>query len=587
MKRTFDRFRQIGLTFASALALSGGGVLAKPPPLLPPPPPPPPSQAPPTKALSHLSGEWQLATLNGRKMVGRKAYTLTIWGPSFTAGYGCVLAMGQLRDLGRDHRFGVEPTGFSVDGCDGKIRAPAPFDKSELEFLRTDDGNLRVSAGGSSALFVWVDTQETVATDDFLRGDWLLADAKGVPYRGADQTRVRFGERGYVVTGPRCNYTTNGWMADRDWIIRPAGNRSMASLNCRSGKLGDRLARAGDRARLGAEPDRLRLTLRQPDGGGATLVPAARFPEFVGTPDPEVINDWATRLAAAAKAMPLARRADFTSAALGGPTPDPKPETPLEALTLQAETIAIARLEAVVPRDRGDGLTYDHRYRQRDNWRGGGKRGDVIIIRSAERTAPSAADVLLFVGRRAYVADRLIAGLPPSIDLQAGLLVAAPVDATADQIALSGTMVQREAARAQVQDFARRIEAARVKPLQMSEVRRYFIDSIDGKPLADPTLYWIDYSHQGYSEATIIEQGIRAYRLGCNAVQKWPANGWISTHVACTTIADIPGARQLIETVEAEQIPMLIDVGGYGPLPFASVEITAGGHKYSLREPIR
>jgi hypothetical protein len=49
--------------------------------------------------------------------------------------------------------------------------------------------------------------------------------------------------------------------------------------DCRPRTIGDRLALAGDKAKITAEPveGRLRVTV---DGRSVTLVPAARFPEL-------------------------------------------------------------------------------------------------------------------------------------------------------------------------------------------------------------------------------------------------------------------------------------------------------------------
>ncbi len=400
-----QRRRLAAACLAAFAALPAAAALQVSPPLPPPPLAPDQGLAQPDHGLKALNGEWRLTRRDGRPATD--GYTLTIWGSAFAAGRGCTIAQGQLRALAEE-RYQVERYGPTPAGC-RRIAPPEPFDRGELH-LSGDRGGLSIrTADGRQWLFAWEDPARTKASDDFLRGDWLLADAEGQPYRGAELTRVSF-ERGYSVRAANCQYQTNGWLAERNFVVRPGGNQYLQTADCRPRTFGDRLARAGDKAQLIAEPveGRLRVTL---DGRSAMLVPAARFPELSGEAKAYPVNIWARQLADVAARLPRPARDEFLIRVLGngdalvgagdkalaiafsgysiaemdrmrlaGLPVDglarPAAERSFEEMLLGAPVVAVAELEAIEPADRGDGLSLDYRYRVVESWRGGRRPAD-------------------------------------------------------------------------------------------------------------------------------------------------------------------------------------------------------------------
>lgn len=245
-------------------------------PVLPPPPfAPGQGLAQPDQTLRTFSGEWRLGRIDGR--AASDGYTLTIWGSAFAAGQRCAIAQGQLKALGGG-RYRVERYGPLPERC-RRVTSPEPFDQAELRLIG-DRRRLSIrSPDGREWLFAWVDIEATRASDDFLHGDWLLADASAQPYRGAELTRVSFGVDGYSVRAANCSFQVNGYSPDRNWVVRPGGSQYVQTQDCRPRTFGDRIARAGEKATLTAEPveGRIRVTV---DGRTATFVPAARFPEL-------------------------------------------------------------------------------------------------------------------------------------------------------------------------------------------------------------------------------------------------------------------------------------------------------------------
>ncbi len=220
----------------------------------------PPEQAiqysPLTGPLRALDGEWLPRDARGN----RNHYRLTIWGASFAWGAGCDVASGQLRDLGGG-RYAVEPYGGTPENC-RHVTPPAPFDGAEVAIIPLNAETIRVEAGGSVWTLAKVDIAATIVSDAFVRGEWLLADARGRPLQGAAATRVTFDDRGYRVAGPTCQLQINGWIRDRDWIVRPGGDQMVQSLRCVSHMLGDKLAAQGDAVRFVAEPEAMRMRVR-------------------------------------------------------------------------------------------------------------------------------------------------------------------------------------------------------------------------------------------------------------------------------------------------------------------------------------
>ena len=262
---------------------------------------------------------------------------------------------------------------------------------------------MRVERGGEAWVFQKVDVAATVPRDDFVRGEWLLADTRGRPYRGDDLTRVTFDGRGYRVAAPNCSFWSNGWFNDRDGQIRAGGNLSTQSVDCRPRTLGDRLAKEGDNVRLIAEPVETRITVMI-GNQRATLVPAARYPELATDAEAIAPHPWAVELAEKAAAMPVEQRGGLALRAISfGGEGLPSVENPVDPRALAfagmtawhyaqaqeaglvpepgteprrlGENFAIAPimvravLEGIRPVDRGDGLSLDYLYRVREGWR--------------------------------------------------------------------------------------------------------------------------------------------------------------------------------------------------------------------------
>ena len=318
---------------------------------------------------------------------------------------------------------------------------------------------MRVERDGETWVFQKVDVAATVPRDDFVRGEWLLADTRGRPYRGEELTRVTFDGRGYRVDAPNCSFWSNGWFNDRDGQIRAGGNQYTETVDCRSRTLGDRLAKAGDNARLIAEPVETRITVMI-GNQRATLVPATRDPELATVAEAIAPDPWAVELAVKASAIPVDQRVGLALRAIGlGGEGLPRVEKPVDPRALAfvgmttwhyaqaqqaglvpvpgtgarslAEHFAIAPivvravLEGIRPVDRGDGLSLDYLHRVREGWRGGNQNGDLLIVRmpplegksrSPAITPEPGEEVLLLASRTGYLAGRLVEGDPPSFD---------------------------------------------------------------------------------------------------------------------------------------------------------------------------
>ncbi|MBL4793205.1 MAG: hypothetical protein JKY97_09755 [Citromicrobium sp.] len=225
-----------------------------------------------TDAVRELYGEWHPVSWPGVS----QQYRQTIWSPMFSWGSGCNVSQGQLRDLG-ENRFTIEYGFGGLPQTCRSLTPLAPFDGADVSITMPDSETLRVERGGEAWLFAKVDVAGTYPSDSFIRGEWLLANMRGRPYRGDELTRVTFGAE-YRVDGPDCSVATNAWFGERDWEVRVGGSYIRFGERCRVRTLGDRLAKLGTAASYLAEPIETRMTLRIP-GQRATLVPAARFPE--------------------------------------------------------------------------------------------------------------------------------------------------------------------------------------------------------------------------------------------------------------------------------------------------------------------
>jgi hypothetical protein len=534
------RWRLAAAWSATLAALPGAAAVEEDPPLPPPPFAPDQGLAQADERLRALNGEWRLGRTDGRPATN--GYTLTIWGSAFAAGRGCAIAQGQLRALG-DGRYRVERYGPIPAGC-RRLTPPEPFELSELHLGGDRTGLFIRSAEGRQWLFAWEEPARTRASDDFLRDEWLLADAKGRPYR-AGLTRVSF-ERGYSVRAANCQFQTNGWSTERNFVVRPGGSQYLETANCRPKTLGDRLARAGEKAQLIAEPveGRLRVIV---GGRSAMLVPAARFPELSGEAKAYPVNIWARQLADVAARLPRPALDEFLIRVLGngdarvgagdnapviafsgysiaemdrmrlaGLPVDgltrPAAERSFEEVLLGAPIVAVAELEAIEPADRGDGLSLDYRYRVVESWRGRRRTGDLLIVRmppmidksrSTLITPEPGGRVLLLASRPGYLMSILRNGKPPSMD-QRVVSMTLPLMRIRDgklAEAVSGANVLGAAKFAgmtveQARTRARELEAKVAAATAEARGQRrfhYFVTQVGSRALPDPTRLWIEY----------------------------------------------------------------------------------------------
>lgn len=547
-------------------------------------PTPPGQLAPLTDAVKDLYGEWR--PLSGP--VDSENHRLTIWSPMFSWGSGCTVSQGQLRDLG-GRRFGVEHGfGGRPENC-RSLSALPPFDGAEVSITRPDSETLLVERGGETWRFARVDVAATYPRDDFIRGEWLLADMRGRPYRGDELTRVTFGPE-YRVDAPNCSFASNAWFGDRDGEVRVAGSYIRLSDPCGTRTLGDRLAKLGTAASYRAEPVETRLTLRIA-GKGATLVPAARFPELARDVETIPPDRWALELGEAAAKLEGGQRNAFALRAVGlGGERLPNVETAADSRRLafsgltawqyaqavelgllpplhetpkglrqhlaSAPIVALAVLEGIRPVDRGDGLSLDYLYRVRESWRGGQRGGDLLIVRmppleSTSRSpviTPNPEDeVLLLASRTGYIAGRLVEAIPPSPDkrvVQTTLplmrIVNGKLAEAVDGVnvlgaaAFAGTSV--DDARALSQSVAERMEA--IAPPRPKDnfgnptVRRYSITKIGDRKLSDPTRLWIEYDGNTNYGNSHGHGGVVAHFDGCNVTRR-SGQGWVGTDGGC------------------------------------------------------
>ena len=480
---------------------------------------------------------------------------------------------------------------------------------------------MRVERDGETWVFQKVDVAATVPRDDFVRGEWLLADTRGRPYRGEELTRVTFDGRGYRVDAPNCSFWSNGWFNDRDGQIRAGGNQYTQSLDCRPKTPGDRLAKSGDNARLIAEPVETRITVMI-GNQRATLVPATRYPELAADAEAIAPHPWAAELAGKASAIPVEQRAGLALRAIGfggegmpgiEQPADPRalafagmtawhyaraqqaelvPEPDTEARSL-AENFAIAPivvravLEGIRPVDRGDGLSLDYLYRVREGWRGGKQTGDLLIVRipplegksrSPVITPEPGEEVLLLASRTGYLAGRLTESDPPSFDtriVQMTLPLMRIVDGRLTEAveganvlgaaSYVGTTVEDARALA-VQVDQRITQIAPPRPTDNfgnPTVRRYFISRIGDRVLADPTRIWIDYDGRTNFGNPNGYGGVVAYFDGCTPMSRQPDtsnNIWASATIACPD--KLPDASPNTEPV-VSKVAQWIDANNF------------------------
>lgn len=600
-------------------------------PLPPAPPPPGPGTlAPMTDAVEALYGEWRPVSGPGVSQKDR----LTIWSPMFSFGSGCELTQGQLRDLG-DGRYALDDYTRLAEHCQPQAQL-APFDAGEVRILPVDDDTIRIERGGETWVFAKVDVAATIPRDDFVRGEWLLADRRGRPYRGDQLTRVTFGPE-YKVDAQNCDFAANGWHTDRDGEVRTGGSYDRISEPCRVRTLGDELAKLGAQASYRAEPVETRMKVKI-GRERATLVPAARYPELAE--DAEVIapHPWAAELAEKAAAMPVEQRvglalraigfADdglprddnhpdarvlaFSGLPLGGylnaqtagvlPAPKTQPATLAEHFAI-APIVVRAVLEGIRPVDRGDGLSLDYLYRVREGWRGGNQTGDLLIVRmpplegksrSPVITPEPGDEVLLLASRTGYLAGRLVEGDPPSLDTRVGQMALPPMRIVDGRLAeaVEGANVLGSAsfagmtvedARALAVQVAQRI--AQIAPPRPTDnfgnptVRRYFVTRIGDRVMPDPTRLWIEYDGStNFGNATGYG-GVTALYDGCNVTDR-SGDLWIKTDVGCTDLAgnDLaePVVAKVAQWIDANNFPDIICVSTCPEDPEFAVPLPEG-----------
>ncbi|MCV0383758.1 MAG: hypothetical protein K5799_09915 [Erythrobacter sp.] len=488
--------------------------------------------------------------------------------------------------------------------------AARPLDAGELRIVPVDGDTIRIERGGETWVFAKVDVAATVPRDEFVRGEWLLADRRGRPYRGEEMTRVTFGPE-YKVDAENCDFAANGWFTDRDGEVRTGGSYYRMSERCRVQTLGDELAKLGAEASYRADPVETRMTVRI-GRERATLLPAARYPELGVDAEAIAPYPWAVELAAKAAAMPAEQRVGLALRAIGlggegmpgvESTANPRalafagmtawhyaqaqeaglvPAPGTEARGL-AENLALAPivvravLEGIRPVDRGDGLSLDYLYRVREGWRGGNQTGDLLIVRmpplegksrSSVITPEPDEEILLLASRTGYLAGRLTEGDPPSFDtrvLQMTLPLMRIVDGRLAE-AVEGANVLGSASFAGMTVEDARAMTFRVdqqmaefgqwQPFELArqpDVRRYFVTRIGDRELTDPTRLWIEYDSSTNFGNPNGYGGVVAYFDGCTPMSRQPDAGnnvWGSAAIACPN--PLPDDSPITEPAVAE-----------------------------------
>lgn len=593
------------------------------------PPPPPGHLAPMTDAVKELYGEWRPLSGPGVSRQDR----LTIWSPMFSWGSGCELTQGQLRDMGGG-RFGLDDFTRLSPSCQPQRRL-APFDGGEVSITMPDSATLRIERGGEAWLFAKVDVAGTFPDDDFIRGEWLLADSRGRPFRNDELTRVTFGPE-YRADAANCSLAANAWFGDRDWQVRVGGSYVRVNEPCRPRTLGDRLAKLGTAAVYTAEPAETRMTVRI-SGQRATLVPAARFPELAREADAIPPDPWAQELADAAAKLEGAERdgLGLRAVALGGEgspgvgaRADPRrlafagltawqheraveagllppalePPDSLSEHLAAAPIVAVAAFEGIRPVDRGDGLSLDYLYRVREGWRGGQQTGDLLIVRmpplegksrSPVITPVAGDEVLLLASRTGYIAGRLIEGILPSADTRVvqmtlplmrvvdGKLAEAVVGANVLGAAgFAGTSLDeaRELARSVDERMTAFAPPRPADRFGNPTVRRFFITRIGGRALPDPTRLWLEHdgstnfgNPRGYG-------GVTAFFDGCNFTQR-SGEYWVTNDAGCTDSAGSDLAEPVVE-----RVAKWIEDNGFPDIICVSTCPADPNHTVSLRD---
>lgn len=608
--------------FAAALLLSGCATAPNQAhveeQILPPPPPPPPDLAPMTDAVRALYGEWRL--LKGPE--GAPEDRLTIWSPAFAWGSGCNFSQGMLRDEG-DGRFLVSQGSGGISERCRTVRPLAPFEGGEVRIALLNSDKMRIERGSENWTFGKVDVAASIPGENFVRGEWLLADENGRPLRGRDLTLVHFTASEYSVETPDCRFWANGWIPERDNIVRPGGNIVSQKPDCNARTLGDRLAMLGEGARFIADPVETRLTVMI-GRTIAVLVPAARYPELAREAAAVPPAMWPQELANAFAKMPQEQRdvAALRAIGLGGeglpgieqpadprdlafvgmtawhydrardagllPAPGTAPATLRQHLAT-APIVVRAVLEGIVPVDRSDGLALDYLYRVREAWRGGNTAGDLLIVRMPPLTGNSLSpvitpspetEVLLLASRTGYIARQLSEGKPPSDDRRVVQMTLPLMRIMNDRLAeaVEGANVLGAAGFAgmpveEARSLTMSVDKAMndLMPPVSGRSGKYFITRVGDRVLRDPTRLWLNYSPDADLSDLRGLGGVTVYFDGCTPISFSRIDGKLmvfANAVACpgnlpdgTPVTD-PAVTKAAQWINENNFPDVICTGG-------------------------
>ena len=612
--------------------------------LVPPPPPPPSLNAVPpkrTSTLREMHGQWRLIQVDDAAVHEAMRFDFTLWAPMFIAQRRCTQVTGQLIAQDEDGVMRIEGIATRAAPDCRLARASVglpPFDQPVVRFTPRGQ-DLIANAGNRTWRFRRVITDTGQASDDFLRGRWLLASRDGVLFRGIAKTIFTIDDHGSRIDAANCDYWVNGAYAAENYRVRLVGSRTGTVTDCRATTLGDRWAKAPDRYELVARPVEALIELRQRGRHIATLVPAARFPELADTVASFTADPWSITLAELIDRLPDAQKpavigrvlssgvvdqaasdsaffsgysnkvlGDLAKAGLGLAEFGTVGAT-VEAQALGAPIVVVAELEGTAAVDRGDGLSLDYLYRVKDSWRGDRQVGDVIIVRmpsligrsrSAFITPPVGARVLLLASRSGYLAGRLREGKPPSSDRRIVAMTLPVMRVEAERLTLDTPTPDIPGATAwrglTIAEARERVKAVSVRAQAVATPRsdrisRTYVIAIDGKPQPDPTRLWFDFDDDApVNNRNRLSGDITAWSDGCNTARRG-GNWWTSTEGRCGQNATLALMRELIAQIEREGMPsyIILTSGSAGEAigPYAIPHVETENHRFELRFGLR
>ena len=595
-------------------ALPGGPFVEDMSRAIAPPPPPPPSTVNATAleitpTMRAMFGQWRLVKRDDVHILTKARYDFVLWGNVFMARRGCLQTSGQFiaqadGTVRIDHYNGT-----SIVSCKG-MRAGeglAPFDGLTVKFdVRGDD--LFALASGKRFQFRRVITDTGRASDDFMRGEWLLATLDGNPLREAEKTSLSFDNTGNSINAAHCNYWSNAAYPAENLRIRLDGSQHMVTADCKASTLGDKWAKAPGAYELIAIPVDARMELRRRGKPVATLIPAARFPELAASAKSVAADAWSKQLADFVRQVPNDQKLptigrilliDASAFGAGGVI-----SANLEAQALANPIIVVAQLERTSAVDRGDGLSLDYLYRVKQNWRGDRGLGDVLIVRmppmlgksrSPYITPEIGANVLLQASRSGYLAGRLREGQSPSYDRRVVAMTLPVMRIEAGQLALGTPSPDIPGAKAwrglTLDEAKRRVAAVDAgAPERSNAVRRNFIIAIDGKPLPNPTWLWLDFDYdKPVKNPNRASGAVTAWSDGCN-VTHFSNEWWVSTDIGCGQEKFLPDMKELVDQIDRHGMPGYVTLtsgGGSAIGPYSLPEVETKNHRIELREGLR